>query len=87
MLAFPPALLLLAWGVLLAMPARAQTASPVPAPTDQAVTAVYVEEAPRLDGRLDEAFWDDIEPVTSFTQVFPEIGADATEATEVRIAY
>ncbi|MEM1118317.1 MAG: DUF5916 domain-containing protein, partial [Bacteroidota bacterium] len=47
----------------------------------------YVEEAPRLDGRLDEAFWDDIEPVTSFTQVFPEIGADATEATEVRIAY
>jgi len=82
------ALLILAAVMTVRAPAgRAQTAAPVPAPTDRAVTAVYAEAPPRIDGRLDEPLWDRIAPVTAFRQVFPEIGAEATEATEVRIAY
>lgn len=51
------------------------------------ITAIYAEEAPRIDGHLDDAIWQTIEPVTNFTQLWPEEGAAPTELTEVRIAY
>lgn len=62
-------------------------AQSVPAPTHDEVTAVYTDEAPRIDGHLDDAVWDRIAPITQFTQVWPEDGAEATERSEVRIAY
>ncbi|HEX2204793.1 MAG TPA: DUF5916 domain-containing protein [Longimicrobium sp.] len=40
-----------------------------------------------LDGRLDDAAWGAAEPVTAFTQVDPEEGRPASEATEARILY
>lgn len=40
-----------------------------------------------FDGRLDEAFWDQVEPATGFRMQEPREGAEASEKTEVRIAY
>jgi hypothetical protein len=51
------------------------------------VTAVFVEEAPRIDGNLDDEIWQGIEPVRDFFQVWPDDGASPTEPSEVRIAY
>ncbi|WP_420454511.1 DUF5916 domain-containing protein [Rubrivirga sp.] len=72
----------------LAAPLAAQpgTAPTVP-PSDREVAAVFTDEAPRIDGHLDEPLWHRVEPVRTFTQVWPDTGAPATEATEVRVAY
>lgn len=40
-----------------------------------------------FDGRIDESFWSNIEPATGFRMQEPNEGADASEKTEVRIAY
>jgi hypothetical protein len=40
-----------------------------------------------LDGKLDEAAWNAVAPVTEFTQFDPDEGKPATERTEVRILY
>ncbi|MCP4660155.1 MAG: carbohydrate binding family 9 domain-containing protein, partial [bacterium] len=54
---------------------------------DAVVRPVRVEEAPKIDGRLSEALWTRIEPITDFRQYEPDNGAPATEKTEVRICY
>ncbi|MGD8413730.1 MAG: DUF5916 domain-containing protein [Candidatus Latescibacterota bacterium] len=59
----------------------------VPAPTKTAVTAVFVEDAPKIDGHLDEEIWRWIEPITQFYQVWPDDGAEPTERSEARVAY
>jgi len=51
------------------------------------VTAVRVDQAPSLDGRLDDAAWQGAPYASSFTQVQPEDGSPPTERTEVWIAY
>ena len=56
-------------------------------PSGDRVTAVYADEPPRIDGVLDDAVWQDIEPITSFIQVWPDEGAEATESSEVLVAY
>lgn len=56
-------------------------------PTSSEVTAIFVEEAPRIDGELDDAVWQSIDPIRDFIQIWPEDGATATEQSEVRIAY
>ncbi len=71
-------------GSILVVPAMART-QVQPAP-DRA-TAVFVDEAPRIDGVLDEAIWKEIAPITSFVQVWPHEGDPPTEYSEVRIAY
>lgn len=83
----------LAWGstgglglvLLCAAPASAQNGDGA-APARVAV-AVRVDEAPRIDGVLDEDLWSGIEPITDFRQREPVDGAAASEPTEVRIAY
>jgi hypothetical protein len=49
--------------------------------------AKYIEDAPRLDGRLDEEAWRGAMIVWDFTQVEPEDGTEPTERTEVCIVY
>ena len=49
--------------------------------------AVWTARPPRIDGRLDDAVWASITPITGFVQTSPVEGAPATERTEVRIAY
>ncbi len=46
-----------------------------------------IEAPPRIDGVLDEPFWEQIPPITGFRQRDPVDGAPASERTEVRIAY
>jgi hypothetical protein len=68
-------------------PVTAQPAELTPKPTAFEATATFVEEAPYIDGNLEDAAWQSIPPITQFTQVWPNDGAPATEDTEVRIAY
>ncbi len=70
----------------------AQTATPaddlpLPAPTEREIWATFTDEAPRIDGHLDELLWQRVEPVSLFTQVWPDTGAPATEDTEAYVAY
>ncbi|HMB91195.1 MAG TPA: DUF5916 domain-containing protein [Rhodothermales bacterium] len=71
----------------LVTPLFAQSTPLPPDPAPHEITAVFVEEAPHIDGHLDDAVWQSIEPVTDFIQVWPEDGSPATEPSEVRIAY
>lgn len=51
------------------------------------VIAALAARAPSLDGRLDDAAWGAATPVSGFTQIVPEDGADPTERTEVRVLF
>ena len=59
----------------------AQPAGPAPA------QARKITAAPRIDGKLDDAAWKDAPPITGFKQREPDEGADASEATTVRVLY
>lgn len=49
--------------------------------------AVFVEEAPLLDGVLDDAVWGVATPLSDFRQKDPDQGAPVSEATTVRVIY
>ena len=66
--------------------ASAQSSRPAINQIDE-VVAVFVENAPRVDGVLDDEAWKSIEPITDFLQIWPDDGAPGTERSEVRIAY
>ena len=68
----------------LATDAAAQSQGHGAVPT---VKAARVAEAPRLDGHLDDAVWQQVEPATAFIQRDPDEGQPATERTEVRVLY
>ena len=53
----------------------------------QEIRAVRVDQAPSIDGVLDEDIWRQMEPTTGFRQRWPEDGAPSSERTEVRVAY
>jgi hypothetical protein len=42
-------------------------------------------EGPVIDGRVNEAIWQSVQPISSFTQQDPIEGAPASEKTEVRV--
>ena len=44
-----------------------------------------IASVPHIDGRLDEAVWQQAEALTGFVQRQPQEGAPSTELTEVRI--
>jgi hypothetical protein len=53
------------------------------------MTAVRMEANDQivLDGRVDESVWQRAQPATDFIQQDPDLGAPATERTEVRIVF
>jgi len=51
------------------------------------VKAVRIEQAPVIDGLLNEGVWQAAQPATDFIQYDPYNGPDATERTEVKILY
>lgn len=69
-----------------AYPARAQTASPPPAPPP-VVEAVRASGPVVVDGRPDEAVWDQAAPASGFTQNEPRHGAPAVFDTRVRLLF
>lgn len=85
-------------GLLAAPPLPAQQPDQPQAPGGAATDSAHAASAPaaqavrigggiRIDGRLDEATWASVPPITRFTQVTPDEGQPSTERTEVRIAY
>jgi hypothetical protein len=73
-------------------PARNGGAAPPPGsrevlPALPTLSAMRLEGAIRIDGRLDEPAWADAPVATGFVQTDPENGALATEQTEIRILY
>ena len=51
------------------------------------LTAVKTQQAPAIDGRLDDDIWQAAPLATEFVQSFPSYGIPATTKTEVRILY
>ena len=49
--------------------------------------AVRVDVPPVIDGRLDDAVWQESAPINDFIQRIPQDGAPASEPTEVRVLY
>ena len=56
-------------------------------PRPDVAAAAAVTEAPRIDGRLDEAVWRQGAVMTGFTQREPMDGQPASERTEVRVIF
>ncbi len=50
-------------------------------------TASRVTDPPTIDGRLDDAVWQQAAPMTDFTQREPRDGQPASERTEVRVVF
>ena len=59
---------------------------PPPGPSS-VVQAHRTDAPPTIDGVLDEAIWQRVEPVTDFRQRTPVDGAPASERTEFRVAF
>lgn len=55
--------------------------------SDKEVRVVRVESAPVIDGKLDEAVWQNAEVLTDFHQIRPSDGAEPSEPTEVYLLY
>jgi hypothetical protein len=74
--------------VCLAAPAFAQTDEHVHGANERYhVEARRANQAPAIDGVLDEAVWRDAAMIDSFTQQEPSDGAPASERTEVLVLY
>lgn len=51
------------------------------------IQAVKSEQTPKIDGRLDDAVWSTLQPVSDFVQNFPTFGLPASQKTDVKITY
>jgi len=69
--------------VLASTPLLAQQSPPPP--TFVVGKLADAAEAPVIDGRVNEAVWETVQPYTNFTQQDPIEGAPASERTEVRV--
>lgn len=69
--------------VLTATPLVAQ--QPPPPPTFTVGKLADSAEAPVIDGKVNEAVWQTVQPYATFTQQDPVEGAPASEKTEVRL--
>ena len=63
---------------------RRTAAGPTPVTTAAQITGGAV---PNLDGRLDDAVWQNAAVATDFTQVLPDDGRPPSERSEIRVAY
>ena len=81
--------------LVLSLAALAQTSRPPnPPPTEIPATAsaydLHIRKLHatiKVDGRLDEPIWNEIEPITKFTQTQPDEGQPVSQRTEARIFY
>jgi hypothetical protein len=73
--------------LLLAALTRTVSTSQPPAATARRAVATRTAAAIRVDGRLDEAAWQQAQPIGAFVQREPHEGAEPSETTEVRILY
>lgn len=78
------AVLLTTWAALLVVAASQVSAQ---GRSDRRIPAVRVEQAPNIDGVLDDAVWAEAPVIDDFTQQEPREGEPATERTEIRVLY
>ena len=71
---------------LLPIAAAGQT-STQPRPVVNAGRLAPGQDAPTIDGKVDESIWDSIAPYSTFTQQDPRMGEPATEKTDVRLLF
>jgi hypothetical protein len=84
--AFAPAAAL-ALGFVLAAGLAAQDAPETPKPTKRLNVSCIVVPPPKIDGLIDDACWQGVEPVSGFYQYDPVNGAKASEETFVWAAF
>jgi hypothetical protein len=53
----------------------------------KSINATRITEAPKIDGKLDEAVWQNLPVATDFTQTIPYNGRPGTQKTVVKIVY
>jgi len=86
-----PSLVISSLAALVAMPQDvATTTSRPPAATPPAVataSAVRVEQPPRIDGRTDDAVWQNAPRFSDFRMFEPRVDVDPTFKTEFQVAY
>ena len=73
--------------LFVSLPTLAQEGRPSAAPPLYSVEPANISTAPVIDGRLDEAVWQEASLIGGFVQYEPKEGEPASEPTEVRIAY
>lgn len=73
--------------LILAASATAQELSTTPVVAQKQVRAVRVATPPVIDGRLDDAVWQQAEPITDFHQIRPGNQTEPSERTEVYVVY
>ncbi len=76
--------------IILAFLATSAPAQDTSAPSDAivpSIEATFAEETPRMDGHLDDAVWQQIQPMSDFVQRWPNEGAAPTENTWAKVAY
>jgi hypothetical protein len=61
--------------------------APVSGAVQKQVNAAHVETAPVVDGKLDDAVWQQAQVITDFHQIRPGDGVDPSEPTEVYVVY
>ena len=79
---------LLSYGLLFTFLAKADT--PKTARVDNEAKVNYIqktENAPKIDGVLDDEIWQNLPAMTNFTAFEPEVGKKPSQKTEVKIAY
>jgi hypothetical protein len=54
---------------------------------NKGLQALKIEQPPRIDGLLDEAFWSAVPVASGFTEEKPNPGAPLPQNTEVKVAY
>ena len=78
----------LAWiGGLVLTTLLSSQVTAVPQRTSRSVHPVLVDQAPSIDGKLDDMVWQSIPPITELWQREPLDGEPVSERTEIRIAY
>lgn len=73
--------------LILAASASAQQLSTTPVVAQKQVRAVRVATPPVIDGFLDDAVWQQAEPITDFHQIRPGNQTEPSERTEVYVLY
>lgn len=54
---------------------------------EKSLQAIKVTQAPKIDGLLDDAIWENIPEATGFTQNYPNAGEAASQHTIVKVVY
>lgn len=53
----------------------------------KSIQALKIDKAPKIDGMLDDAVWEQATTLSDFVQNFPTYGIPASQKTEVKIVY